>query len=151
MRSRYNRLLPNRAQLIEDCGIMRDALCDCSELDAETETVLQEADVVAELIRRCVDENSSVAQDQEAYTKRYNGLVQRYETIKEKLTELQKKRTARQKKAEAINRFMDRLAERDEPLTTFTDGLWLDSIDLVTVHADGMLTFRFQGGTEILI
>ena len=147
----YNRLLPNRAQLIEDCAIMRDSLFDCAEIDSEIGAVLQEADVVAELIRRCVDENSSIAQDQEAYTKRYNGLVQRYETIKEKLTERQKKRTARQKKAEAINRFMDRLAERDEPLTTFTDGLWLDSIDLVTVHADGMLTFRFQGGTEILI
>ena len=85
------------------------------------------------------------------YTKRYNGLVQRYETVREKLKELQKKRTARQKKAEAITRFMDRLAERDEPLTTLTDGLWLDSIDLVTVHAEGTLTFRFQNGKEVAV
>ena len=147
----YNRLLPNRAQLIEDCAIMRDSLFDCSEIDSEINAVLQEADVVAELIRRCVDENSSIAQDQDVYTKRYNGLVQRYETAKEKLTELQKKRAARQKKAETITRFIDRLAEREEPLMTFTDGLWLDSIDLVTVRADGTLLFRFQDGTEILI
>ena len=42
-------------------------------------------------------------------------------------------------------------AERDEALTTFTDGLWLDSIDQVTVHPDGTLTFRFQDGTALLI
>ena len=46
---------------------------------------------------------------------------------------------------------MQRLAERDEALTTFTDGLWLDSIDQVTVHPSGTLAFRFQDGTEILI
>ncbi len=147
----YNRLIPDRARLIEDCAIMRDSLFDCSEIDREINAVLQEADVVAELIRRCVDENSSIAQDQDVYTKRYNGLVQRYETAKEKLTELQKKRAVRQKKAEAITRFMERLAEREEPLMTFTDGLWLDSIDLVAVREDGSLTFRFQDGNEVTV
>lgn len=27
--------------------------------------------------------------------------------------------------------------------------LWLTIIDMVTVHADGRMTFKFQGGTEI--
>ena len=147
----YNRLLPDRARLIEDCGIMRDALCNCSAIDAEIEAALQETDVVAELIRRCVDENSSIAQDQEAYSKRYDGLVQRYEAAKDRLAGLQKKRTGREKKSEAITRFMQRLAERDEPPTTFTDGLWLDTIDQVTVHADGVLTFQFQNGNVITV
>ena len=130
---------------------MRDALFDCSGSDAEIDAALQEAEVVSERIRRCVDENSSIAQDQEVYSKRYDRLAKRYEAVKDRLTELQKKRTGREKKAEAINRFMQRLAERDEALTTFTDGLWLDSIDQVTVHPSGTLAFRFQDGTEILI
>ena len=27
--------------------------------------------------------------------------------------------------------------------------LWLTIIDMATVHADGRMTFKFQGGTEI--
>ena len=147
----YNQLLPDRERLIEDCGIMRDALFDCSEIDAAMETVLQETEVVAELIRRTVDENGSIAQDQAAYCKRYDGLVQRYEDTKNKLADLQKKRTARQKKAEALTRFMTQVSERNEPLTAFTDGLWLDAIDQVTVQPDGVLLFRFQGGREVTV
>ena len=30
-----------------------------------------------------------------------------------------------------------------------TEKLWLTIIDTVTVHADGWMTFKFQGGTEI--
>ncbi len=85
------------------------------------------------------------------YTKRYNSLMERYGKATEKLAALQKKRADRLKKAEAITRFMQRLSERDEPLTVFTDGLWLDSIDLVTVHSDGTLTFRFQDGNEVTV
>ena len=33
--------------------------------------------------------------------------------------------------------------------TEFDEKLWLTTIDAVTVHADGRMTFKFQGGTEI--
>ena len=33
-------------------------------------------------------------------------------------------------------------------LTEFDEKLWLTFIDTVTVHSDGRLTFKFQGGTE---
>lgn len=31
----------------------------------------------------------------------------------------------------------------------FDETLWLSIIDMVIVHADGRMTFQFQGGTEI--
>ena len=33
--------------------------------------------------------------------------------------------------------------------TEFDEKLWLTIIDTVTIHADGRMTFKFQGGTEI--
>ena len=36
-----------------------------------------------------------------------------------------------------------------DTLTEFDEKLWLTTIDTVTVHADGRMTFKFQGGTEI--
>ena len=36
-----------------------------------------------------------------------------------------------------------------DALTEFDEKLWLTIIDAVTVHADGRMTFKFKGGTEI--
>lgn len=36
-----------------------------------------------------------------------------------------------------------------EALTDFDEKLWLTVIDTVTVHVDGRMTFKFQGGPEI--
>ena len=36
-----------------------------------------------------------------------------------------------------------------DALSEFDEKLWRSVIDTVTVHADGRLTFKFQGGTEI--
>ena len=33
-------------------------------------------------------------------------------------------------------------------LAEFDKKLWLTTIDTVTVHADGRMTFKFQGGTK---
>lgn len=147
----YNQLIPDRELLIEDCRIMQATLTDCSEIDSQIDAAMQESEVVAALVQRCVDDNSRNALDQDAYLARYNELVERYEAVKAKLNALQKKRTERLQKADAIGGFMFTLMERDAPLKTFTDGLWIDSIDLVTVLADGTLEFRFQNGSEITV
>ena len=67
------------------------------------------------------------------------------------LTEAQKKayiKNARQAQADAIGAFMFEVQELDT-LSEFDEKLWLTVIDTVTVHADGRMTFKFQGGTVI--
>ena len=68
--------------------------------------LLEELDVVAELTKRCVDENSSTALDQGDYLARYNGLVERYDKAQNRVKELERKRTERMAKADAIGGFM---------------------------------------------
>lgn len=110
--------------------------------------LLEELDVVAELTKRCVDENSSTALDQGDYLARYNGLVGRYDKAQDRVKELERKRTERMAKADAIGGFMFRLRELDQPLEHFDERLWLEVIDHVTIHRDGELTFKFQNGSE---
>lgn len=147
----YGQLLPDRERLIEDCRLMQTELTDCSDIDREKKDLMQELEIVMELIQRCVDENSRVAQDQEEYLARYNGLVARYEKAQARIKELEKERSERMAKADAIGGFMFRLQELDQPLEHFDERLWLEVIDHVTVHRDGELTFRFQNGTEIQV
>lgn len=127
---------------------MQATLTDCTGIDTEIESLLEEIDVVTELTKRCIAENSQTAQNQEEYTARYNGFVERYEKTTAQLEQLRTTKGAREAQAEAIGAFMFEVQELDA-LTDFDDKLWLTVIDTVTVHADGRMTFKFQGGTEI--
>lgn len=53
-------------------------------------------------------------------------------------------------KADAIGGFMFRLRELNQPMDHFDERLWLDVIDCVVVHRDG-LTIKFQNGKEIRV
>ena len=126
---------------------MQTTLTDCTGIDAEIESLLEEIDVVTELTKRCIAENSQTAQSQEEYAARYNGFVKRYEKAKAQLEQLRTTKAAREAQAEAIGAFMFEVQELDA-LTDFDNKLWLTVIDTVTVHADGRMTFKFQGGTK---
>ena len=46
-------------------------------------------EVIAGLIKQCIDDNASCAIDQTEYNSRYNSLVDRYEKQKERIERLQ--------------------------------------------------------------
>lgn len=144
----FNAILADKDSALENCCLIQSTLTDCSGLDAEIESLLEEIDVVTELTKRCIAENSQTAQNQEEYAARYNGFVERYEKAKSRVEELRSIKTERQAQADAIGAFMFEVQELGI-LTEFDEKLWLTVIDTVTVHADGRMTFKFQGGTEI--
>ena len=76
--------------------MMQATLTDCTGIDTEIESLLEEIDVVTELTKRCIAENSQTAQNQEEYAARYNGFVERYEKAKAQLEQLRTTNTARE-------------------------------------------------------
>lgn len=141
-------ILDNKDSILDDCRLIQTTLTDCTGIDAEIENLLEEIDVVTELTKRCIAENSQTVQNQIEYAARYNGFVERYEKAKEQLEQLRITKAEREAQAEAIGAFMFEVQELDA-LSEFDEKLWRSVIDTVTVHADGRLTFKFQGGTEI--
>ena len=128
--------------------MMQATLTDCTGIDTEIESLLEEIDVVTELTKRCIAENSQTAQNQEEYIARCNRFVERYEKAKAELEQLRTTKAAREAQAEAIGAFMFEVQELDT-ITEFDKKLWLTIIDTVTIHADGRMTYKFQGGTGI--
>lgn len=127
---------------------MQSALTNYTGVDEEIQSLLEEIDVVTELTKRCIIENSQTAQNQAEYKARYNGFVARYEKAKTRVAELRSIKNARQAQADAIGTFMFEVQELDT-LSEFDEKLWLTVIDTVTVYADGRMTLKFQGDTEI--
>lgn len=143
-----NAIIDSKDGILEDCRLMQATLTDCTGIDTEIESLLEEIEVVTELTKRCIAENSQTAQNQEEYTARYNGFVERYEKAKAQLEQLRTTKAEREAQAEAIGAFMFEVQGLDT-INEFDEKLWLTIIDTVTVHTDRRMTFRFQGGTEI--
>ena len=57
----FNAILADKDSALENCRLMQSTLTDCSGLDAEIEFLLEEIDVVTELTKRCIAENSQTA------------------------------------------------------------------------------------------
>lgn len=144
----FNAVLDSKDNILEDCRLMQSALTNYTGVDEEIQSLLEEIDVVTELTKRCIAENSQTAQNQAEYKARYNGFVARYEKAKTRVEELRSIKNARQAQADAIGAFMFEVQELDT-LSEFDEKLWLTVIDTVTVYADGRMTLKFQGDTEI--
>lgn len=144
----FNAVLDSKDNILEDCRLMQSALTNYTGVDEEIQSLLEEIDVVTELTKRCIAENSQTAQNQAEYKARYNGFVTRYEKAKTRVEELRSIKNARQAQADAIGTFMFEVQELDT-LSEFDEKLWLTVIDTVTVYADGRMTLKFQDDTEI--
>lgn len=142
-----NAIIESKDNILEDRRSMQATLTDCTGIDKEIQTLLEEIDVVTELTKRCIAENSQTAQNREEYAARYNGFVERYEKAKAQLEQLRTTKAECETQAEAIGAFMFEMQELDT-LTEF-EKLWLTIIDTVTVHADGRMIFKFQGGKTL--
>ena len=144
-----NLLFENRDEILENFQMMQDILTDCTEIDEKQKTVLQEMEVVAELTRKYIMENSQTAQNQDEYNSHYNAFVERYEKLQTKSLILQKQKEERLANRDLIGGFILELTQYNEMLAEFDEKLWVAIIDKVTVFQDGRLMFVFKDRTEI--
>ena len=122
---------------------------DTSAIDAECEELLQEMDVVAGLIQKCINENAVQTIDQDEYINRYNALAERHERAQNRYDALQKKRDRRLIQADIMSGFLFAITELDTLQLQFNPPLWHTTVDHVTVYADERLVFHFKNGSEV--
>ncbi len=142
-------LFSAKDRVLDECRTIQTALTDCTAIEEELESLLQEMELLAAMTRQCIEENSRNAQDQDEFTAKYNRLVEKYETAKARVETLQTQRTERLNEADSIGAFMFTLYEMETTAQEFDPKLWITAIDRATVHSDGTITFRFIGGMEI--
>ena len=142
-------LLTDREALLDDGRFIRRELLDFAAIDSESDSILNELDVVAGMIRQMVNENAAQAQSQTAYTNQYNSLVDRFENLQSRYDTLQQQKERRQIQADAIGGCLFALEELDLLQISFSDELWNTVVDHVTVYADDRLVFHFKNGIEI--
>ena len=143
-----NQILENKDEIIENCLLLSENFTVSD--DTAIEAVTQEMDVVAELTRNLIQQNSVKPMKQELYKSEYEKLVQRYESLKAKRDALVSKKEARENKLKFILHYTETLCGQDA-ITEFSEDLWLKAVDHVTICRDGRMVFLFKDGSEITV
>lgn len=146
----YNELIPEIKEIIANAELIRKTLCITDGLLKEKQKLEDEILVLVEMTQNLIAENARVAQDQEEYQKRYDGLVQRYETTKKEYDELIDKIEQKEAHGERMRQFIKTLKDQDGIITEFDDVLWGSMVELVTIGREKR-SVTFKDGTEITV
>lgn len=144
----FNILVTEKDELIADFEAIKDTVFSTEALDQERTRLQTELNTVAEQIEQCIAENARVAQNQEAYQKRYDSLAERFDRIKEQLETKEQTISDKQSHRSMVEQFLSELARQDA-VTEFNEELWYSMIDHVTINNKEDIRFTFQNGAEI--
>ena len=144
------RLTEEREVLLETCVMLRDECLNTEAIDTECSALADEIEIVEALTKKLIAENATTAIPQEEYNRKYDALAQRYHTAEEKAEQLQRQKVTKRFQADVMECFMTELMTIDASLPVhYSDRLWLNLVDRVTVYEDGNLVFHFKNGMEI--
>ena len=146
-----NELLKGKDDILGNLRLVQEQICDTTELEAESQHLLEELQMLSDMLQKCVSENARIAQDQAEYQTRYNELVSRYDAVKGRHTAAEKAIRERQAKAERLEAFAEALESQSKRLTEFDEGLWGTLVDFMTVYSKEDISVTFKDGTEIHI
>lgn len=146
-----NTLIADKDKLLDDCRYMQSILSDTSEIEEELKRQNEELEVLTEMLRKCVEENTHKVQNQKEYWEKYNSIEGRWNAVRSKIAELEETKKARTIKAEIIGAFMFELHEQDCAIEDFDARLWTVTIDSVVVNKDGSFTYKFRNDLELTV
>jgi hypothetical protein len=100
-------------------------------------------------VEACVKDNASRKLDQAAYLLRYSDLAARHEAVEKRLNTIAAEKQDRTLRRQKIQEFIQTVRDRGAILTRFDKGLWLATVDVVTVYSEQKIVFRFRDGSGI--
>ena len=141
-------LLKKREALFEDGRLIRAALTDHTEIDAELQKLTEELEIVAHMIENTIATNAITALDQLEYAKTYESLTERYQALQKRYRALTRQRAEKEYKADILSGFLFEIGEYDVLDTEWSDSRFHAIVDHITVYNDGRLVFTFRNGSE---
>ena len=147
----FNIIFTEREEVFRTVEQVKDEMYDATALTAQQEALQAELDKINSAVEQMIAENARKVQDQDEYKHKRMALIERYDKVKDKLDKVNEKLIVMLAKKSAVERFLKELRDRDEPVTEFSDELWLNTVENVRVMNSGELIFVFKDGTEVRV
>jgi len=147
----FNILMGGRDEVLSNCRLAQEVLCDCSAIETELAELHREIEVVSELTRKSIYENARFAINQDEFNERHQGYMERHRIATERIAELEDQRRNRQNKSLVLDGFIREIETRPLVIDEFDEKLWLAVIDKVIIHDANDIHFTFRDGTVIKV
>lgn len=149
--SAYNETMKDKTKVIEDTEAVIGMLTDTDDMDRRIASLTSEIEVVSELVKKLIRDNSSAAQSQDDYHAKYNELSLRYDEAKKALEEAMQDKIYKQGQGIKLQSFLESLKQKESVLDEWNEELWMIMVEKATVHRDKSITFKFYNGKETTI
>jgi len=147
--SAFNRLMENRAGLIDDCRAAQELLCDTTAIEAEIAELEHEVKTTEGLVRQAIQDNAREPIDQSKWMERNGVYLDRHAAATKRLVDLDRQKVERVGRSKTIAVFIRNLERSGKVIAEFDESLWAAVVDCVVVKVGGGLTFRFKNGAEV--
>jgi site-specific DNA recombinase len=143
-----NRLIENKADVLDSITLLKERLTDTEALEEERDRLSTDLNLLADKVQQLIAENARVAQNQDDYDRNYNELVSRYETTKTEYDKTCEAIQYRKARSRQMDNFIQELREQ-ELIKGFDARLWGSLVDFITVYSKDDIRVTFKDGTEI--
>ncbi|MDL2318727.1 recombinase family protein, partial [Eubacteriales bacterium OttesenSCG-928-A19] len=145
----FGRLTENRDELLANCRLAQEALCDCTEIDRKLTKLRDKVDVLGEVARKAIQE--CARSDGDGDVSEQNRAMAQLRKVKDKVAAVEAERSERQGKAVLIQTFIREIEGRELVLEKFDERLWMVAVESVTVDRAGRLVFAFKSGDVVTV
>ncbi|MDL2317805.1 hypothetical protein LJC74_01750 [Eubacteriales bacterium OttesenSCG-928-A19] len=143
----FSKLMENRDELLANCRLAQETLCDCTAIDKKLAKLRDKEDALGELAREVIQENARGDGDGDITAQ--NRAMARLRKAKEKVIAVEAQRAERQGKAVLIQAFIREIEGRELEMEKFDEQLWMVAVERVTVQTDGQMVFCFKDGSVV--
>ena len=144
-----NSLITDKGEVLAELRAVRDTLSGTEELEAEQKQLAEQMNADADAVQSLIAENARVAQDQEAYSVRYEALASRFEDTKAKYEKVTADIAAKGIRRRELERFILAVEKLPAMVTEFDEALWGSLVDHLTVNGKDDIVFTMTSGMEI--
>ena len=141
----YNLL--DRNGVIKNVESIRSLLSVSDKEKAEQKKLQDEYDKCEKQLYRLIEENSTHAQNQDEYNKKYRDLADKSTKIQEKLDKITAALKDKGDRAKVLETYINDLKASKNKLDEFDEGLFYALVDRVKVNKDGIVII-WKDGTE---
>ncbi|MGI6737683.1 MAG: recombinase zinc beta ribbon domain-containing protein [Anaerovoracaceae bacterium] len=147
--SAANKLLATKTEVITNGKEMLGLLFQTDVMEQKRDSLIEEAQVVADAVQQNIAENARTALNQTDYQKRYDDLAARYDKLKKEIDELSDKIQETQSRKAGVEDFLKAFEKTSETLTEFSIDTFNGLVDHLTVYAKDDIRVTFRNGQEI--
>ncbi len=147
--SAVNQLLIQKDAIIASLTGGLTLAFDLTPLQTQEAALIEEVQMLADAMEKCIYENAHVALDQVEYQNQYDNLTNRYEDAKSKLDAISEQIADKKARKAIIEELLKVLQEQDGLITEFQPNLWCGLVDFMTVYSTDDIRVIFKNGQEI--